>query len=352
MPNLLDRSSIEHAPFGSTDGQEVSLYTLRNEGGCSVKITNYGATVTELHVPDRWGQLGDVVLGFESLAQYIASKSYFGCIAGRVANRIRGGRFELSGKSYALARNDGEHHLHGGIRGFNRVLWSAKPVALPDGPALELRYLSPDGEEGYPSALAVTVTYQLTDASELRVDMQAEAAGTTLVNLAHHGYFNLAGYASGSSLGHELRLNAREYTLADTAPEVIRSTAGSPFDFGGFKTIGRDLAAIGNGPLGYDHNFVVLGPGGQLREAACVRDPGSGRVMTLESDQPGLQVYCGSFLDGRDRGKGAVYERYAGFCLESQKFPYAANVPAWKNQVVLRAGQPYRHQMVHRFSVY
>jgi aldose 1-epimerase len=200
--------------------------------------------------------------------------------------------------------------------------------------------------------LAVNVTYQLTNASELLVDMRADASGPTLVNLAHHGYFNLAGHASGSVLGHELRLNAREYTLADVAPEVVKPVAGSPFDFSDFKALGRDLAAIGNGPLGYDHNFVVLGSAAELREVASVRDLKSGRALTLESDQPGLQLYCGSFLDGSDHGKGATYERYAGLCLESQKFPYAVNVPRWKTQVVLRPGELYRHRMVYRFSVF
>jgi aldose 1-epimerase len=350
MPAMTSHGSIEQAPFGSTAGREVSLYTLTNANGWVLKITNYGATVTELHVPDRHGNLADVVLGYDTLEQYVAGKVYFGAIAGRVANRIENGRFELEGKSYQLAQNDGANHLHGGLLGFNKVLWSATPTLLPNGPALELKYLSPDGEEGYPSSLAVTVTYQLTHDSEFRVDMHAESVQTTIVNLAHHSYFNLAGYASGSTLEHELRLNASEYTVADGEPGVAQPVEGSAFDFRDFKPIGRDLARTGN-EIGYDHNYIVLGSLGELREAACVREPKSGRVLTLESDQPGLQFYCGSFLDGSEHGKGVRYDRYAGLCLESQKFPYAINVPSWRNQVILRAGESYRHRMVHRFSV-
>jgi len=342
--------SITERPFGSSNGQDVTLFTLTNGRGWVAKIANYGATVTELHVPDRHGALGDIVLGFDTLEQYAASKSYFGSIVGRVANRIKNGLFELEGKSYELAQNDGSNHLHGGFQGFNKVVWSARPELRWNGPALELRYVSPDGEEGYPSTLVAHVTYQLTDEGELRVDMHAESAGVTLVNLAHHSYFNLGGYDSGSTLGHELWLNANEYTVLDVDPGVTKPVEGSPFDFSEPKLIGRDLARV-NSPVGYDHNYIVLGAPGELREAARVREPKSGRVMTLESDQPGLQFYCGSFLDGSEVGKGARYERYAGFCLESQKFPYAINVPTWKSQVILRPGEIYRHRMVHRFSV-
>ena len=351
MLNEGGNGSIERAPFGSTAGRELSLYTLTNAKGCVLKITDYGATVTELHVPDRLGNLADVVLGFESLEQYETSNAYFGGIVGRVANRIKNGLFELEGKSYELAQNDGANHLHGGRKGFDKAIWSAKTALTWNGPALELKYVSPDGEEGYPSTLAVAVTFQLTNESEFRIDMRAEAAGTTIVNLAHHSYWNLAGHDSGSVLAQELALNANEYTVADIDPGVVKPVEGSAFDFSEFKAIGRDLEQVGNRPLGYDHNYVVLGAPGELREVARARDPKSGRMMTLESDQPGLQFYCGSFLDGSEHGKGARYERYAGFCLESQKFPYAINVPTWKNQVILRAGQIYRHRMVHRFSV-
>jgi aldose 1-epimerase len=350
MLNEDGQGAIERSVFGSLAGHELSLYTLRNTNGCVLKITNYGATVTELHVPDQHGNLADVVLGFETLDEYVASKSYFGCIVGRVANRIKNGLFELDGKSYELAQNDGSNHLHGGWKGFHRGVWSAKPKLLWNGPALELKYVSKDGEEGYPGTLFTTVTYQLTNDAEFVVEMLAETDALTIVNLAHHGYYNLAGHASGSVLAHELRLNANEYTVADIDPGVTKPVEGSAFDFTDFKPIGRDLEQVANRPLGYDHNFIVLGAPGELREVARARDPKSGRVLTLESDQPGVQFYCGSFLNGTDRGKGARYDQYGGFCLESQRFPYAINVPTWKNQVILRAGEIYRHRMVHRFS--
>ncbi|HTA89005.1 MAG TPA: aldose epimerase family protein [Polyangiaceae bacterium] len=351
MLNEDGQGTIERSVFGSLADRELSLFVLRNASGCVLKVTNYGATVTELHVPDRLGQLADIVLGFQSLDEYVASQSYFGCIAGRVANRIRNGLFELDGKSYQLAQNDGPNHLHGGWKGFHRGIWSAQAKLLGNGPAVELKYVSKDGEEGYPGTLFTTVTYQLTNDAEFVVEMLAESDGPTIVNLAHHGYYNLAGHGSGSVLSQELRLNASEYTLADPDPGVTKPVAGSAFDFSEFKTIGRDLEQVGNRPLGYDHNFIVLGAPGELRQVAQARDPKSGRVMTLESDQPGVQFYCGSFLDGRDRGKGARYDQYSGFCLETQKFPYAINVPSWRNQVILRPGELYRHRMVHRFSV-
>jgi len=351
MLKALAGGSIEKTPFGSTGGHDLSLYTLTNAKGCVLKITNYGATVTELHVPDRFGKLADVVLGYDTLPRYVLGKSYFGATAGRVANRIKDGFFELDGNSYQLAQNDGSNHLHGGWKGFNKMIWTAKPTLAWNGPSLELKYVSLDGEQGYPGTLTAKVTYQLTHDGEFRVDMEAETSSTTIVNLAHHSYWNLAGHASGSSLAHELQLNASEYTVADVDPGVTKPVEGSPFDFTRFKPIGRDLGQIAS-PIGYDHNYIVLGAPGEMREAARVRDPGSGRVMTLECDQPGVQFYCGSFLDGTELGKGDVpYQRYAGFCLESQKFPYAINVPSWRNQVILKAGELYRHRMLHRFSV-
>ena len=344
------RGTITRADFGRVGDQDVSLYTMVNASGCSVKISNYGATITELHVPDRAGQLADVVLGFESLEEYVASRAYFGAIVGRVANRIKNGRFELDGSSYELARNDGPDHLHGGITGFDRVVWSATPARSLDGPVLELSYVSKDGEDGYPGTLKIFVTYRLTNDVQLMVDVRATTDRSTIVNAAQHSYFNLAGHDSGSVLAQELKLNANEYTASDPDPGVTRPVEGSAFDFTEFKPIGQDLAQLDNQPRGYDHNFVMMDSNGELREVARARDPKSGRELVMESDQPGLQFYCGSFLDGRDRGKGATYEQYAGFCLESQKFPYAINVPTWRNQVVLRAGELYRHRMVYRFS--
>jgi aldose 1-epimerase len=344
-----EAGSIAETSFGNLAERDVSLFTLTNGRGSILKVTNYGATVTELHLPDRTGKLADVVLGLDTLEQYVASRAYFGGIVGRVANRNRNARFELEGKAYTLAQNDGANHLHGGLLGFNQVVWTAKPSLLADGPALELAYVSADGEAGYPGELAVRVQYQLSHENEFRIEMQAESSSTTIVNLAHHSYFNLRGHDAGSTLDHELLLRANSFSVADGDPARIEPTAGTALDFSDFKAIGRDLAELYT-PAGYDHNYVLFGTPGELREAARVRDQKSGRMMSLETDQPGLQFYCGSFLDGSERGKGARYERYAGFCLESQKFPYAINVPAWREQVILRAGEVYRHRMLHRFS--
>ena len=345
------RGTIAREAFGRVDGHDVFLYTMTNAAGCVAKITNYGATVTELHVPDRFGKLADVVLGFESLEQYIESDAYFGALVGRVANRIKGGRFELDGKSYTLAQNDGANHLHGGKSGFHRALWGANPTRSLNGPLLELVYVSKAGEEGYPGTLTTRVTYHLTNDAELLVDVQASADAVTIVNTAQHSYFNLAGHDSGSVLEQELYLNANEYTVLDVDPGVSKPVEGSAFDFTELKAIGRDIGQLDNQPRGYDHNFVVPGASAEMREVARARDPKSGRTLAVDSDQPGLQFYCGSFLDGRDRGKGATYEQYAGFCLETQKYPYAINVPSWQKQVILRPGEVYRHRVAYRFSV-
>jgi aldose 1-epimerase len=341
------------APFGTRDGTPVQVYTLTNRNGLVAKITNYGATVTELHLPDRSGQLADVVAGFDDLDGYVAGTAYFGAIVGRVANRIANAAFTLDGRSYALAPNDRPHHLHGGRRGWDKVVWSATPVDTPDGPALELTYVSPDGEEGYPGTVTATTVYTLTDANELRVEMQATTDATTLVNMAHHSYWNLGGHDSGTILDHELTLHADRYTpgtpmVPDGRVVPVRDT---PFDFTRARPIGRDLPQGGGAPAGYDHNFVVDGEPYALRPVARLKDPSSGRVMTVSADQPGVQFYTGNFLDGTAAGKGATYGQHAALCLETQGFPNAINVPAWQDQVVLRPGQTYRHVMVHAFSV-
>ncbi|MET0409834.1 MAG: aldose epimerase family protein [Polyangiaceae bacterium] len=347
------RPAIERKPWGQSDGQQVDLFTLTNQSGLVLKVTNYGATVTELHVPDRNGKLADVVLGFDELAGYQKGGPYFGAIVGRVANRIRGAKFTLDGKQYALAANNGPNHLHGGVRGFDKVVWSAEPKETAAGPALALTYVSKDGEEGYPGTLSAQVTYTLTERNELKVEMRATTSATTIVNLAHHGYWNLAGHASGSILGHELQLYADQYTPGD--PQVptgaVAPVAGTPFDFSKPKAIGRDLAATTGAPKGYDNNFVVEGEAHALRPVARLHDPRSGRVMTLESDQPGVQLYSGNFLDGKLTGKGVSYVQYAGVCLETQRFPAAINVPVWADQVILKPGQTYQHDMIHRFTV-
>lgn len=346
------RPAIDQKSWGQSEGQRVDLFTLTNASGVVLKVTSYGATVTELHVPDRDGKLADVVLGFESLDGYLEGGPYFGAIVGRVANRVRGARFTLEGKQYSLAANNGPHHLHGGVRGFDKVVWRAEPKETPSGPAIALTYVSKDGEEGYPGTLTAHVTYTLTDRNELVVQMDATTDQVTIVNLAHHGYWNLAGHDSGSILEHELQLYADQYTPGDplVPTGVIAPVAGTAYDFRQPKPVGRDLAGTVGDPQGYDNNFVVRGEANALRPVARLRDPKSGRVLTLEADQPGVQFYSGNFLDGKLTGKGVSYAQRSGLCLETQRFPAAINVPAWAEQVILQPGQTYRHQMIHRFT--
>ncbi len=343
--------AIEHAAFGKVAGKPVQVYTLKNDKGVVLKVLDYGAVITELHLPDRSGKLADVVLGYDKLEDYLNDHSHFGGVVGRVANRVRNARFSLDGREYKLAPNDPPHHLHGGNRGWDRVLWRARPRSTPDGPALELTHTSPDGEEGYPGTVQVTTRYTLTNDNQLRVQFTATTDRTTPVNVAQHTYWNLAGAGAGTILDHRLQLHADRFTPGDPVPTgTIRPVRGTPLDFLAPKAIGKDLQALGGKPVGFDHNFVVQGPAGQLRPVARLSDPTSGRVLTLESDQPGLQFYSGNFLDGTVQGKGGVYRQYAGLCLETQKFPNAINIPDWKDQVVLRPGQTYQHTMVFRFS--
>ena len=338
--------------FGTIGGTPVQLYTLTNRNGLIAKITNHGAAVTELHVPDRSGRLADVVLGFEGLDGYLTNGPYFGVIVGRVANRIANAQFTLDGTRYTLAANNQPHHLHGGRRGWDKAVWNAARVDTPAGPSLELTYVSKDGEEGYPGTVTAKTIYTLTHDNELRVEMTATTDTVTLVNMAHHSYWNLGGHASGTILDHELTLYADRYTPG--TPMVpdgrVMAVAGTPFDFTRAKTVGRDLSRTGLTPTGYDHNFVVNGAPNQLRPVARVKDPKSGRVMTLTADQPGVQFYTGNFLDGSARGKNASYRQHSGLCLETQKFPNAINVPAWQDQVILKPGATYRHVMIHRFT--
>ena len=343
---------IVAAPFGKQGDTPVQLYTLTNKNGLVAKITNYGAILTELHVPDRAGTLADVVLGFENLDGYIRGAPYFGAIVGRVANRIKNAEFTLEGKRFTLEPNDKPHHLHGGRKGWDKVVWNAKAIDTAEGPALELTYVSKDGEEGYPGTVTAKTVYTLTNANELKVDMQATTDKVTLVNMAHHSYWNLAGHNSGTILDHELTLHADRYTPG--SPMVpygaVEPVKGTPFDFTTAKRIGGELPHAVGLPVGYDHNFVVNGEPNQLRPVARLKDSKSGRVMIISADQPGVQFYTGNFLDGSITGKNATYVQHAALCLETQKFPNAINVPAWQDQVILKPGQTYRHVMVHAFS--
>jgi aldose 1-epimerase len=344
--------AIQKASFGQVDGKPVDLYTLTNSKGMVAKITNYGAIVTSLMVPDRAGALGDIVLGFDNVGDYVEKSPFFGAIVGRVANRIANATFQLEGKTYKLAANNPPHHLHGGKKGWDKVIWTAEPKETAKGPSLKLTHVSPDGEESYPGTVTATATYTLTNDGALEVDMEATTDKTTLVNMAHHSYWNLGGYASGTILDQELQIDADKYTPGDPVPDgKVVLVKGTPFDFTKSKPIGRDLKAAGGKPVGYDHNWVVNGDPHAMRQVARLKDPKSGRVMTITADQPGLQFYTGNFMDGSHKGKGgAVQAQYDGLCLESQKFPNSVNVPAWREEVVLRPGKTYRHKMVHRFT--
>lgn len=347
------QAAILKAPYGKLEAKDVELYTLTNANGLVMKVTNYGAIITELHVPDKAGNLADIVLGFDTLDGYVKGSPYFGATVGRVANRIRNSKFKLDGKEYTLPVSDKPHHLHGGNKGWDKVVWTAETSETPDGPQIRFTYLSPDGEEGYPGAATARATYTLTNQNELRVNMEATTDKPTIVNMAHHSYWNLGGHASGPIVDHELTLFADQYTPGDPMVPTGASKAvkGTPFDFTQPKPIGKDLKAAGGKPIGYDHNFVVNGDAALLRPVARLRDPKSGRVMTIEADQPGIQFYSGNFLDGTKAGKGGTaYAQYTGLCLETQKFPNAINVPAWKDQVILKPGQTYKHTMIHRFT--
>ena len=351
-------AALSKTDFGTVDGKTVQLYTLTNKNGLQLKVMSYGAIVTELLVPDKSGKLADVVLGYDSVDEYVKATPYFGATVGRIANRIKNAEFKLEGKTYKLYANNGPHSLHGGKKGWDKVIWDAEAAETPDGPELRLKYSSKDGEEGFPGTVNASVVYALNNRDEFVVTMQAVTDKTTIVNMAHHTYWNLGGQGSGSIKDHELTLFADNYTPSapvangDPVPDgSVKPVTGTPFDFTTAKPIGKDLEAAGGKPIGFDHNWVVNGAPNQLRPAARVKDPKSGRVLTLASDQPGIQFYSGKFLDGSNKGKGSTYNQYDGFCLETQKFPNAINVPAWKDQVILKPGQTYKHVMVHRFSV-
>jgi aldose 1-epimerase len=348
-------------PFGEVDEGAVEKYTLTNSSGMEVSVLTYGATVQSILVPDRNGTLGNVVLGFGTIEEYVEKSPYFGSIVGRYANRIANGEFELDGQVYKLAINNEPNSLHGGDKGFDKVLWEAEDVSGPDGQAIALTRTSPDGEEGYPGNLTVTVTYTLTENNELRIDYTAETDDLTVLNLSNHSYFNLAGEGSGSIFDHELQLNASNFTPVDETlipTGEIAPVAGTPFDFTTAKPIGQDIRD-GSDPQivigrGYDHNFVLDGwTEGNTNQnvAAMVTEPTSGRVLTVTTDQPGLQFYSGNFLDGTFAGTGGkVYRQGDGFCLETQHFPDSPNQPDFPS-TELAPGETFTSATVFAFSV-
>jgi len=349
-PPATKAAAIAKTKYGTVDDKNVDLYTLTNSKGLVLKVTTYGTIITELHVPDRNGKLADIVHGFDNLEGYLKKNPYFGATVGRIANRIKDAKFTLEGKTYTLAANDGPNHLHGGKKGWDKVVWNAEAKETDHGPSIKFTYVSKDGEEGYPGTLTATSTYTLTNDNELRVEMEATTDKTTIVNMAHHTYWNLGGTASGSIENQELQLFADKYTPGMPPDGKILPVAKTPFDFTTAKPIGKDLKNAGGKPIGFDHNFVVNGDPHKLRPAARVKDPKSGRVMTVETDQPGIQFYSGNFLDGSTKGKGSSQQQYSAFCLESQKFPNSINVPAWRDEVILKPGQTYKHTLIHKFT--
>jgi len=361
---------ITTSPFGQlADGRAVSLFTLTNDQGIQVKITDFGGIITELHVPDRQGNFADVVLGYDDLDGYVRDKNYFGAVIGRYANRVADASFELDGTRYGLDRNDGANHLHGGSAGFYKVLWSAQIDQQGDYVALILSYRSVDGEQGYPGNLDVTVTYQLNQRNELRVQYQALTDKATPVNLTQHSYFNLAGAGAGNRVGggagvnageilsHELMIDADAFTPVNPAliPEAGHvQVAGTPFDFRAARLIAEQIDGddrqlrLGKG---YDHNFVLNKTvDNQLNLAARVVEPVSGRVLELITQEPGLQFYSGNFLDGSVAAKGLVYGQRSGFCLEPQHFPDSPNRPVFPS-TILRPDERYLTVTIYRFSV-
>lgn len=353
--------NIEKTNFGQTqDGIAVQLFTLTNDNGMIAKITNYGGIITQLWVPDRDGRAADVVLGFDSVADYEEKSPYFGCITGRYANRIAGGRFTLDGVTYdKLAINNGPNHLHGGLKGFDKQVWEAEPFEADDAVGLKLHYLSKNGDEGYLGNLDVTVTYTLNNANELRIDYEATTDKPTVVNLTNHSYFNLAGHAAGTdaALAHEMLINADHFTPVADANAIptgeIRPVKDSPMDFTTSTSIGERIDAddeqlkFGNG---YDHNWVLNKQQGELSLAARVTEPTTGRVMEVLTTEPGVQFYTANYLDGFTGKGGATYPRRSAFCLETQHYPDSPNKPEFPS-TVLRPPEIYATTTIFKFSV-
>ncbi len=346
------KAGIEQDFFGRTpDGTPVQRFTLRNAQGMMVRAISYGAIVTEVHVPDRQGQLADVVLGFDNLAQYLDKHPYFGCLVGRVAFRIAEGKFQLDGQSFQLALNPGSpHHLHGGPVGFSRVVWQAEPLPGPE-PAVKFTHLSAHGDQGYPGTLLVTVVYSLTDRNELRMEMTARGDRATPINLTHHGYFNLRGAGQGPVLDHMVQLHTDRYSVmgAGGIPTgQLASVEGTRFDFTRPTAIGA--RPDDHGKPGYDLGYLHHRPQGWLATVASVYEPTSGRVLEMATTEPAVIFYTGNALDGTLRGKGgAVYGPHAGFCLEPGRLPNSVQQPGFPS-TILRPGDEYRHWCVYRFS--
>ena len=353
----MGQATVKKESFGKTaSGQGIDLFTLTNAHGLEARIMSYGGIVLSLKVPDRNGHLDDIVLGFDSADGYATTSQYFGALIGRYANRIGMGRFSLNGVEYKLATNNGANHLHGGVNGFNKAVWNARPLHIPGGAALELTYLSSDGEEGYPGNLSVKVVYTLTNNNELKIEYSATTDKDTVVNLTHHSYFNLAGQGQGDILKHELMINAARFTPVDAGSiptGELRNVKGTPFDFTRTTAIGlrigQDDEQLKFGH-GYDHNWVLDGKMGTLRKAAMVHEPTTGRVMEIWTTEPGIQLYSGNFLNGSKIGKDRKpYQLHYAFCLETQHYPDSPNKPEFPT-TTLRKGARYRTTTIYKFS--
>jgi aldose 1-epimerase len=335
------------------DGAMIEEYTLTNKSGVEVKLMTLGAAITELHVPDKSGKTADVTLGFDSPEEYLSDRNqYFGCTTGRYANRIAKGKFTLDGKTYQLAINNGPNHLHGGVkRSLDKVAWKAEK--LPEKNAVRFTYTSPDGEEGYPGNLAVTVVYSLSDKGELRIDYTATTDKATVINLTNHSYFNLSGAGSDTVLDHELTVDAKEYTPTDETlipTGKLESVTGTPLDFTKPTKLGARIDKLQDTFYkGYDHNFALSKRGKEPTFAARLRDPASGRVMTVATTQPGIQVYTGNYLFDQKGKGGKTFAKHSAVCLETHHFPDAMNHEGFPN-VVLRPGQTYRESCVYAFA--
>jgi aldose 1-epimerase len=351
------KMAVSKKPYGKADGTEVDEYTLTNANGLRVKIITYGATITSVEVPDRTGKIENITLFRDSLADYTevkdgkATTPFFGTTVGRYANRIAKGKFTLDGKEYKLATNNGPNALHGGRKGFDKVVWKAEEVKAEGVVGVAFTYTSPDGEEGYPGTLKAKVTYSLTDKDELKMEYEATTDKPTVVNLTNHAYWNLAGAGSGDMLGHEMMINADQFLKVDATliplgkPDPVKDTA---MDFTKPKPIGKDMKDVEGG---YDHCYVLnKKPGEELSLAARVVEPKSGRVMEVSTSEPGMQFYGGNFLDGTIKAGGKTYEKHFGFCLETQHYPDSPNHPDYPS-VVLKPGDTYKHKTVHKFSV-
>jgi aldose 1-epimerase len=352
-------SSVTREPFGTTpEGEAVEIFTLTNASGIEIKAISYGGIIVSIKTPDREGNLGDIVLGFDNLQPYLDGSPYFGSIIGRYGNRIGDAEFVLDGETHPLAANDGNNHLHGGTKGFDKVVWSGEPFEDESGVGVVFRYTSPDGEEGYPGTLQVEVTYTLAPLSTLVVDYLATTDRATPVNLTQHSYFNLKDAGASNILGHELMIAADGFTPVDATlipTGEIASVTGTPFDFTTPHTIGERIEAdhpqLGFGG-GYDHNWVLDGtPADGMSLAAHVHEPTTGRTLEILTTEPAIQFYSGNFLDGTHKGKGGVvYELHTGFCLETQHYPDSPNKPDFPS-TILRPGEEYRTTTVFRFGV-